>query len=44
MMVCGLIARSTMLESISTRPPLGKRSRALRLDVAYGIALLHALK
>ena len=34
MMVCGRIARSTVLESISIRPSLRKRSRAMRLDVA----------
>ena len=33
-MVCGRIARSTVLESISIRPSLRKRSRAMRLDVA----------
>ena len=33
-MVCGRIARSTVLESISMRPSLRKRSRATRLDVA----------
>lgn len=33
-MVCGRIARPTVLESISIRPSLRKRSRAVRLDVA----------
>ncbi|ESX19222.1 hypothetical protein X765_32155 [Mesorhizobium sp. LSHC440B00] len=32
--VWGLIARSTILESISTRPSARKRSRTARLDVA----------
>jgi hypothetical protein len=33
-MVWGLIARSTVLESISMRPSVRKRSRAVRLEIA----------
>src|SRR5581483_2924530 len=36
--VCSLIARSTIFESISIRPSISKRSKAMRLDVAQRIA------